>query len=167
MPVHGEYHHLIALGRLAETMGTPANQILIAEDGDRLVLDDEGLRPATRVPSEYVYVHGTVGDIGSGVLRDRRILADDGVVSVIVCVDRAAGTVVAGPQIATRGWIYERDAGDLLGELVERARAATEKALADGADLPGLERAVRRAAGGFVADRTRRRPMIVPVVLEA
>ena len=167
VPVHGEYHHLVAHSRLAELMGTPADHILIAEDGDRLVLDDEGLRPASRVPSDYVYVHGTVGDIGTGVLRDRRILADDGVVAVIVCVDRKKRRIVSGPEIATRGWIYEQEAGELLAELAERARTAVDKALADGADLPGLERAVRRASGGFVADRTRRRPMIVPVVLEA
>jgi ribonuclease J len=131
------------------------------------VLDDEGLRPVGRVPSEYVYVHGTVGDIGHGVLRDRRILADDGVVAAIVCVDRAERRVVSGPEIVTRGWIYEPEAGDLLVELAGRVRASVDKALADGADVAGLERAVRRASGGFVSDTTRRRPMIVPVVLEA
>lgn len=167
VPVHGEYHHLVAHSRLAALMGTPEDHILIAEDGDRLVLDDEGLRPVGRVPSEYVYVHGTVGDIGHGVLRDRRILADDGVVAAIVCVDRSARTVVSGPEIVSRGWIYEPEAGELLGELAARVRNAAEKALADGADVAGIERAVRRASGGFVSDKTRRRPMIVPVVLEA
>ena len=143
------------------------DRILIAEDGDRLVLDDQGLRPLGRVPSEYVYVHGTVGDIGHGVLRDRRILADDGVVAAIVCVDRSTRKVVSGPEIVSRGWIYEPEAGELLGELAERVRNAAEKALGDGADVAGIERAVRRASGGFVSDKTRRRPMIVPVVLEA
>jgi ribonuclease J len=167
VPVHGEYHHLVAHARLAALMGTPEDHIVLAEDGDRLVLDDEGLRPVGRVPSEYVYVHGTVGDIGHGVLRDRRILADDGVVAAIVCVDRAERRVVSGPEIVTRGWIYEPEAGDLLVELAGRVRASVDKALADGADVAGLERAVRRASGGFVSDTTRRRPMIVPVVLEA
>ena len=167
VPVHGEYHHLVAHSRLAAVMGMREDRILIAEDGDRLVLDDNGLRPVGRVPAEYVYVHGTVGDIGTGVLRDRRILADDGVVAVIVCVDRTQRRLVSGPEIATRGWIYEPEAGELLKELGDRVRASVDKALADNADVPGLERAVRRASGGFVADRTRRRPMIVPVVLEA
>lgn len=166
VPVHGEYHHLVAHTRLAALMGTPEDRILLAEDGDRLVLDDDGLRPAGRVPSEYVYVHGTVGDIGHGVLRDRRILADDGVVAAIVCVDRKARRLVSGPEIVSRGWIYEPEAGELLEELAGRVRNSVESALADGADLKGLERAVRRASGGFVSDRTRRRPMIVPVVLE-
>ena len=166
VPVHGEYHHLIAHSRLAQVMGTPEDHILIAEDGDRLILDDNGLRQVGTVPSEYVYVHGTVGDIGSGVLRDRRILADDGVVAVTVCVDRKKKRLVSGPEIATRGWIHEPEAGDLLAELSARVKAAIEKALVDGADLAGLQRAVRRASGGFVANSTRRRPMIVPILLE-
>ncbi|CAB4797216.1 unannotated protein [freshwater metagenome] len=166
VPVHGEYHHLIAHSRLAQVMGTPEDHILIAEDGDRLILDDNGLRQVGTVPSEYVYVHGTVGDIGSGVLRDRRILADDGVVAVTVCVDRKKKRLVSGPEIATRGWIHEPEAGDLLAELSARVKAAIEKALLDGADLAGLQRAVRRASGGFVANSTRRRPMIVPILLE-
>ncbi|HLU41785.1 MAG TPA: ribonuclease J [Microthrixaceae bacterium] len=167
VPVHGEYHHLVAHARLAETMGLPASRILIAEDGDRLVLDDDGLRPVGRVPSEYVYVHGTVGDIGTGVLRDRRVLADEGVVAAIVCVDMEARRIVSGPEVATRGWVYEPESGELLAEMLERVRAGVEKALKEGADLPGIERALRRASGGFVADKTRRRPMILPVVLEA
>jgi ribonuclease J len=167
VPVHGEYHHLVAHCRLAELMGTPADRIVLAEDGDRLVLDDDGLRVVGRVPAEYVYVHGTVGDVGTGVLRDRRILADDGVVVAIVGVDRASGRIVTGPQIVTRGWIHEPESGDLLAELAERVRGGVERALADGADLAGLQRATRRAAGGFVSERTRRRPMIVPAVLEA
>jgi ribonuclease J len=165
--VHGEYHHLVAHSRLATLMGMSEDHVLLAEDGDRLVLDDDGLRPAGRVPSEYVYVHGTVGDIGHGVLRDRRILADDGVVAAIVCVDRTARRLVSGPEIVSRGWIYEPEAGELLEELASRVRSSVEASLADGADLKGLERAVRRASGGFVSDRTRRRPMIVPVVLES
>jgi ribonuclease J len=167
VPVHGEYHHLVAHSRLAALMGTPEDRILLAEDGDRLILDDNGLRPAGRVPSEYIYVHGTVGDIGHGVLRDRRILADDGVVAAIVCVDRKKRQLVSGPEIVSRGWIYEPEAGDLLSQLADRVRNSVDKALADGADVAGIERAVRRASGGFVSDKTRRRPMIVPVVLEA
>lgn len=167
VPVHGEYHHLVAHSRLGELMGTPAAHILIAEDGDRLVLDEDGLRPVGTVPSEYIYVHGTVGDIGTGVLRDRRILADDGVVAVIVCVDRKKRKLVSGPEIVTRGWIHEPEAGELLTELSSRVRNSVDKAMSDGADVSGIERAVRRASGGFVADKTRRRPMIVPVVLEA
>lgn len=167
VPVHGEYHHLVAHARLAEQMGTPHDHIVVAEDGDRLVLDDDGLREVGRVPAEYVYVHGTVGDVGTGVLSERRVLADEGVVSVIVCVDRRRKKVLAGPQVATRGWVYEPESQELLGELADRVRSAVEGGLAEGAEPARLEKLVRKAAGGFVSDRTRRRPMIVPVILEA
>jgi ribonuclease J len=139
----------------------------VAEDGDRLVLDDDGLREVGRVPADYVYVHGTVGDVGTGVLADRRILADEGVVSVIVCVDRTRRRIVAGPRVSTRGWIHEQESGDLVADLEERVRSAVQSALADGVELGRIEKVVRKAAGSFVSDRTRRRPMIVPVVLDA
>ena len=167
VPVHGEYRHLVAHARLAVTMGRPRDQVLVAEDGDRLVLDAEGLRFDGTVPSEYVYVHGTVGDIGHGVLADRRILADEGVVTVIVVVDRKAGRIVAGPEVATRGWVHSQDAADMLADLGERVHGAASDALVDDLPLEKIERAVRRSAGGFVSERTRRRPMIIPVVLEA
>lgn len=167
VPVHGEYHHLVAHARLAEVMGTDHDNILIAEDGDRLVLDDDGLRTVGRVPADYIYVHGTVGDIGTGVLADRRILADEGVVAIIVCVDRKNRKLVAGPQIATRGWIYEQESGDLIKDLAARVKGAVQTALGDKADQNQLEKAVRKSAGSFVADKTHRRPMIVPVVLDA
>jgi ribonuclease J len=169
VPVHGEYHHLVAHARLAETMGLSHDRIIVAEDGDRLVLDDDGLRPVGRVPADYVYVHGTVGGVGTGVLGERRVLAEEGVVAVIVCVDRRSRRLVSGPEIATRGWVHVKESGELLDELTERVRRAVADALADpqAADPEKLEKVVRRATGQFVAERTRRRPMIVPVVLDA
>jgi ribonuclease J len=166
VPVHGEYRHLVAHARLAETMGRRSDHVLVAEDGDRLVLDDDGLRFEGRVPSDYVYVHGTVGGVGHSVLSDRRILAEEGMVTVIVCVDRAARKVVGSPEIATRGWIHADEAAELLAELGDRVSTAVGQALAEGEKVSRLERAARRATGSFVADRTRRRPMIVPVVIE-
>jgi len=168
VPVHGEYRHLVEHARLARTMGVDPDHVIVAEDGDRLVLDDNGLRPAGRVPADYVYVHGTVGDIGTGVLRDRRILADEGVVSAIVCVDRRKKRIVAGPEIATRGWIHEKEGAETLLELAEKVRVAVQGALNSTDGPPAdLEKVVRRTAGSFVADKTRRRPMIVPVILDA
>jgi ribonuclease J len=167
VPVHGEYHHLVAHARLAQVMGTPADRVVIAEDGDRLVLDDDGLRAVGRVSADYVYVHGTVGDIGSSVLSDRRILSEEGVVAVIVAVDRQRRRLLAGPEVATRGWVHQPDSSDLLADLAARVRTAVEEALSQGDGGGDLHRVVRRAAGSFVADRTRRRPMIVPVVLDS
>lgn len=184
VPVHGEYHHLVAHARLAADMGVSESNIVIAEDGDRLRIDETGVRQDSRVPAEYIYVDGTVGDVGRGVLRDRRILADEGVVSVIVCVEfedesdapsrpqanelgLRRATLVAGPEIVTRGWIYEPESETLIDEMTAEVKKALEEALRSEIDLAGIQRVARRTAGKMVADRTRRRPMIVPVVLEA
>ena len=168
VPVHGEFHHMVAHARIAEDMGVPEDHVIVAEDGDRLLLDDDGLRKVGRVPSEYVYVHGTVGDVSSGVLADRQVLAQEGLVSVIVCVDAARRRLVAGPEIATRGWVQPEDSADLLADLAERVAETVRNALAEGTtERAAIAKLIRRAAGGFVSERTRRRPMIVPVVLDS
>jgi ribonuclease J len=142
---------------------------VIAEDGDTLVIDDNGVRLGGRVPAEYIYVHGTVGDVSHGTLGERRILGEEGVVATIVCVDLAKRDLVAGPEVATRGWVGAEDAPDLAKRVVERVRTNLVAALSEGKplDVPAIEKIVRRAAGSTVNELTRRRPMIVPVVLEA
>ena len=168
VPVHGEYRHLVANARLGELMGVPRSNVLMCEDGDVIELSDDGLNLAGRVPAGYLYVDGIVGDVSHGVLRDRRVLAEEGVVVVVVTVDVESGKVLTGPEIITRGWVYAPEAEDLLDEACDTVAAAVEKALAEGVrDPEGLERDVRRAAGRFVNERTKRRPMIVPVVMEA
>jgi ribonuclease J len=168
VPIHGEYRHMVAHARLGEIMGVPRSNILVCEDGDRLEMSDDGLQLAGRVPAGFLYVDGIVGDIGHGVLRDRKALAEEGVVVVIVTVDVGAGRVLTGPEIITRGWVYAPEAEDLLDEACDAVAAAVERSLAQGVrDVDALERDVRRAAGKFVSDRTKRRPMIVPVVMEA
>jgi ribonuclease J len=168
VPVHGEFRHLVANARLGEVMGIPREQVLVCEDGDALAVTDRGVEMAGRVPAGYLYVDGIVGDVGTGVLRDRRMLASEGVVVVVVTVDTQTGKVLVGPEIITRGWVYAPEAEDLLDEACDRIAAAVEAALAEGIrDVEALERDVRRAAGKFVSERTRRRPMIVPVVMEA
>jgi ribonuclease J len=149
-------------------MGVPSDRVLLCEDGDVLELTDGGLEPSGRVPAGYLYVDGIVGDVGQGVLRDRRVLAEEGVVVVVVTVDSQTGKVLTGPEIITRGWVYAPEAEDLLDEACEVVAAAVEQALSsDVRDVEALEREVRRAAGKFVSGRTKRRPMIVPVVMEA
>jgi ribonuclease J len=168
IPVHGEYRHLVAHAKLANLMGVGDERILLAEDGDVVVLHDDGIDFGERVPSGYLYVDGIVGDVGQGVLRDRRVLAEEGVVVVIVAVDVTTGKVITGPEIITRGWVYAPEAESLLGEARETVKAAVEHAVGNGVrDPEALEREVRRAAGKFVSERTRRRPMIVPVVMSA
>ncbi len=168
VPIHGEYRHLVANSKLGVLMGVPAAQVLLCADGDVLELSDDGLDAVGRVPAGYLYVDGIVGDVGQGVLRDRRVLSEEGVVVVVVTVDSQTGKVLVGPEIITRGWVYAPEAEDLLDEACDVVAAAVEKALAAGVhDVEALERDVRRAAGKFVSDRTKRRPMIVPVVMEA
>ena len=167
IPIHGEFRHMMANARLAETMGVPRNRITMCEDGDVVELSDEGVDAVGRIPAGYLYVDGVVGDVGQGVLRDRRVLAEEGVVVVVVTVDISSGRVITGPEIITRGWVYAPEAEDLLDEACDTVAAAVESALADGErNVDALEQVVRRATGKFVNTRTKRRPMIVPVVME-
>ncbi len=170
VPVHGEYRHLVTHARIAREMGVAADQVLLCEDGDQLVVDERGIRRGSRVPAGYLYVDGTgIGDVGRGVLRDRRVLADEGVVVVIVAVDVRTGAIITGPEVITRGWVHAPEAEDLLDECRQVVAQELKEAFAGDAstDIESLQRIVRRSTGRFVSDRTRRRPMIVPVVMEA
>jgi len=166
IPVHGEYRHMVANAALGEIMGIPQTNIPLCEDGDVVELNAHGLEKVDRIDAGYLYVDGIVGDVGQGVLRDRRVLAEEGVVVVVVTVDFAKGDVINGPEIITRGWVYAPEAEDLLDEACDVVERAVVASLAAGVrDAEALERDVRRAAGKFVSDRTKRRPMIVPVVM--
>ena len=172
VPVHGEYRHMVAHAKLAKAMHAVVDgaddHVLVCTDGDQLVLDDDGLRVAGQVPAGYLYVDGIIGDVGQGVLRDRRVLAEEGVVVVVVTVDVETGAILVGPEVITRGWVYAPEAEHLLAECADAVRQSVKEAFAKGAtDIEALQRAVRRAAGKFVNDSTKRRPMIVPVVMEA
>jgi ribonuclease J len=167
VPVHGEYRHLMAHTRLANQMGIGNDRVLLAEDGDVVELNDKGIEFSGRVPAGYLYVDGIVGDVGTGVLRDRRVLAEEGVVVAVVVVDRSSGQVIGEPEVITRGWVHASEAEELLEEAESRVRVAVESAFANGhRDVEALEREVRRTVGKFVHERTKRRPMIVPMVVE-
>jgi ribonuclease J len=168
VPVHGEFRHLTHHARIAADMGVPSARILLAEDGDVIELDDVHVDFAGTVPAGYLYVDGIVGDVGRGVLRDRQVLAEEGVVVVIVTVDAKSGEVLTGPEIITRGWVYAPEADALLIEAREVVRAALEQVPNEGNhDFETMRRRARQSLGRFVQERTRRRPMIVPVVMEA
>jgi ribonuclease J len=166
VPVHGEYRHMVHHARLGVIMGIDPAQVLLCEDGDAIELNAKGIHRDGEVPAGYVYVDGTVGDIGHGVLRDRQKLAEEGVVMVVVTVDKHEKGLSCPPVIETRGWVHAPEAEELLGEASEVVAAAVTQALQDGArDIEVLSRHARRALGRFVGDKTRRRPMIVPIVL--
>ncbi len=168
VPVHGEYRHLVQHARLAEECGVAPERVLVCEDGDLLTITDGVVeREPQAVPAGYTYVDGIVGDVTHGVLRDRRHLAAEGVVVVIVTVDQRRGEVVTGPEIVTRGWVHAEEAEDLIEEAKAEVRAALAEAAAEGATDPDtVRRRARRALGRFIDARTRRRPAVIPVVLE-
>jgi ribonuclease J len=166
--VHGEYRHMVHHARLAVDVGVAANHALICEDGDALTIDEAGVDVERRaVPAGYLYVDGIVGDVGHGVLRDRRNLAEEGVVVVIVTVDATTGEVVTGPEIVTRGWVYAPEAEELIEEAKAAVLAALEDATDEGStDFDAIRRHARRALGKFINERTKRRPAVIPVVME-
>jgi len=166
VPVHGEYRHLVHHAQLARAMGVPGDQIILCEDGDAVRLDETGLHRDGTVPAGYLYVDGTVGDVGHGVLRDRRLLAEEGVVMVVATVDLKRRALIGVPQIATKGWVHAPEAEELLGEAASAVAEALTAAMDEGAhDVEVLTRHARRALGRLVNERTRRRPMVVPVVM--
>ncbi|MGI8698884.1 MAG: ribonuclease J [Mycobacteriales bacterium] len=165
LPIHGEWRHLRAHAALAMATGVPADRVVLADDGVVVDLVDGVARITGKVPCGYVYVDGlVVGDIGEASLKDRRILGDEGFVTVVVVVDSATGKVAGGPEIFSRGVSGEADAFSGVRPLIE---AALEAAAAEGvADTHQLQQLVRRTVGRWVSDTYRRRPMILPVVVE-
>jgi ribonuclease J len=167
VPVHGEFRHLSHHAALAREMGVAPERILLAEDGDIVELGVDGIDFAGEVPANYLYVDGIVGDVGHGVLRDRKVLAEEGVIVVVVTVDAKTGEILRAPDIITRGWVHAPEAESLLGEASKAVLVAVEDATSSGpADVEAIRRRARGALGRFVSQRTRRRPMIVPVVTE-
>ncbi len=174
VPVHGEYRHMVHHARLAEAVGVAPDKVLVCEDGDALTLVRSGAGSGIdvqverrAVPAGYQYVDGIVGDVGLGVLRDRRNLAEEGLVVVIVTIDATTGELITGPEIVTRGWVYAPEADELLDEAKAAVRASLQEAADEGAtDFETIRRHARRSLGKFINERTRRRPAVIPVVIE-
>lgn len=165
MPVHGEWRHLRAHAKLAALTGVPAENIVISEDGVVVDLVDGQAKITGAVQAGYVYVDGTsVGEITDVSLKDRRILGDEGFVSVVVVVDSTTGKVTAGPEIHARGSGIDPTQFD---EIIPQIERALQENAADGVvDMQQIRRVVRRTVGRWVSDTYRRRPMIIPVVVE-
>src|SRR5438876_452287 len=141
IPVHGEFRHLTHHARLAIEMGVTTENVLLAEDGDVVELSDRGIDFCEEIPAGFLYVDGIVGDVGHGVLRDRRVLSEEGVVVVVVTVDAQSGEVLTGPEIITRGWVHAPEAEALLEEARQRVVESLEKAADEGAiDIETLKR---------------------------
>ncbi|MGC0143821.1 MULTISPECIES: ribonuclease J [unclassified Pseudactinotalea] len=166
MPVHGEIRHLVANGALAVATGVDPQRVVLAEDGVVVDLVDGKASIAGAVPCGYVYVDGSsVGEITDAELKDRRILAEEGFISIFAAIDSSTGKVVAGPHLQARG-LAEGD--ERLSEIVpEITDALTEAAASGKVDTHQLQQIIRRVVGRWASRRLRRRPMLIPVVVEA
>ena len=166
MPVHGEWRHLVANAELAVATGVPRDRVVVVEDGVAVDLVDGRAAVAGAVPAGYVYVDGaSVGAADETLLKDRRILRDEGFISVIVVVDAMTGKVVAGPEITARGFVEDDVVfDDVRPQLVRALDEATANGVTDSYQL---QQVIRRSVGGWVGRKIRRRPMIIPMVVEA
>ncbi|WP_448656439.1 ribonuclease J [Microbacterium lacticum] len=166
MPVHGEYRHLMANAKLAQDTGIPAENTIIAENGTVVDLRGGVAKVVGQLDLGFVYVDGsTVGEITDADLKDRRILSEEGFISVIVVVDSATGRIITGPEVHARGFAEDDSVFDDVKPKI--AAALTEAAQSGVRDTHALSQVVRRTIGRWVNQRLRRRPMIVPLVIEA
>ncbi|HIU64527.1 MAG TPA: ribonuclease J [Candidatus Avacidaminococcus intestinavium] len=168
IPVHGEYRHLMKHSKLAQALGMPKENIVIPENGSVVEVGPDSLAINGKVTAGKVLVDGLgVGDVGNIVLRDRRQLSQDGILIVVVTIDKQNCTVVAGPDIVSRGFVYVREADDLMENAKEKVQVALTKCQTNGiSEWSAIKSAVRESLSRYLYEKTRRRPMILPVIME-
>ena len=168
IPIHGEYKHRIAQAGVAEELGIPKENILMLSSGDVLELDDEGADVVDKVQVGSVFVDGLgVGDVGNIVMRDRQHLAEDGIIIVVLTLESGSGQILAGPDIVSRGFVYVRGSESLMDE-AQRVLNSTVSAIADKGitDWGKIKSEIKDSLGDYVWKKTKRRPMILPVIME-
>jgi ribonuclease J len=168
MPVHGESRHLAEHARLAESVGMYTEDIFVMDNGDCLELGENGARIKESVEHGVVYVDGLgVGDVGNVVLRDRQLLAQDGIVTIVIAIDGQTGRTMGEPEVVTRGIVFGGEGDKLLNEARARIAKTLAKTGKEGAtDVTVIKNAVRESLSQLLWERIRRRPMIIPVVME-
>jgi ribonuclease J len=169
MPIHGEYRHLTLHAKLAESVGIPKENIFVLEDGDILELSPQASKIIGKVTSGNVYVDGlSGGGIGSVVLRDRRMLSRDGIVMVIIAVNRQTGKLIGRPDIISRGFVDTREAKDK--DMIEKSRDLVARVLDHGRQRPAdwgfISTKVKDILNKFYYEQTKRRPMILPFMVK-
>ena len=168
MPVHGEYRHLMKHAQLAEQTGMKPQNIFISEIGKVLEIGDRSARLVGSVPSGIVLIDGLgVGDVGNIVLRDRKHLSEDGIIVVVVTLQKSTGNILAGPDVISRGFVYVRESEDLM----DKAKTVCKNAITSakkkkGADWSSIKNSVKTALSDFLYEKTKRKPMILPVITE-
>ena len=168
MTIHGEERHLFANKENAEFMGIPAQNIFISEIGKVLEVDRKGARFNGTVPAGRVLIDGSgIGDIGSVVLRDRKILSEDGLVVVVASVDTNGGYIVSGPDIVSRGFVYVKESEELMEEARRIAESALDQSLTRRYDdRMAIKASIKDELSKFIFKQTKRRPMILPIIME-
>ena len=169
MPIHGEYRMLKTHASLAVQCDIPEENIFIMENGDVLALSSDEAHLAGRIPSGDVYIDGSgIGDIGNVVLRDRRVLSEDGLVIVVVTLNTAKGKIVAGPDLISRGFVYMRESGQMINEAQSMLNRRLRQSVAnsDTPDTDALKNQITDILGPYLYEQTKRKPMILPVVME-
>ncbi len=167
VPVHGEYRHLVHHAELARAVGVESDHIFIVENGTVLEFSERAGHVAGQVPWGKVLVDGVgVGDVGHIVLRDRRQLSQDGVLIVVMGIDSQTGELLSGPDVVSRGFVYVRESERLMEEARQRVREVVGGLSRGRPDWGTIKTAVRDALGKMLFERTRRRPMVLPIVME-
>jgi ribonuclease J len=170
MPIHGQYSMLVEHGKIAKSLGMKEERIIIAENGDIVNLFKKKVFIERKiVPSNYVMVDGLgIGDVGEVVLRDRKMLAKDGIFVVIAVVDRQTGKVKGSPDIISRGFVYLRESKELLKEVRKKVIGIVHSATGSGGAVNWayVKNEIKEKIGQFLFSKTQRRPMVLPVVIE-
>ena len=168
IPVHGEFRHLIAHAELADSMGVDKRNIFILSSGDVLAMTGDAAKVIDNIPLQEVLVDGLgVGDVGNVVLRDRQLLSENGLIIVVVTLDRYSGQLLAGPEIVSRGFVYVKESEDLLEETREIAYEAVERSLSKAnPDWNRMKNDIRDALGEHFWKKMKRKPMILPIITE-
>ena len=168
IPVHGEYRHLVKHKQLAESLGMPKENIIVGENGSVIDITPNGGAITGKVTAGKVLVDGLgVGDIGNIVLRDRRQLSQDGILIVVITVDKQHCTVIAGPDIVSRGFVYVRESEKLMDEARDKVQGVLQRCEDNRiTEWAMIKSSVREALSRFLYEKTRRRPMILPIIME-
>lgn len=168
IPVHGEFKHLKAQAKLAMDLGMEKDKVFILSSGDILELDEHEAKVTGKVPTGAIFVDGIgVGDVGNIVLRDRQQLSEEGMMTVVLALDHATGELMAGPDIVSRGFVYVRESEELITEATELMHEVVEDLLSRGiTDWGKIKSSIKESLSDYVWKKTKRRPMIIPIIQE-
>ena len=168
IPVHGEVRHRIANGKLATSLGIPKENVFLMSSGEVLELNEEGAEVTGRVQTGEILVDGLgVGDVGNIVLRDRQHLAKDGILIVVLTLEKGTNQLLAGPDIVSRGFVYVRESEGLMEDAKAVVTEAVEKCLMGRyVDWSKIKMVIRESLNDFLWKRTKRKPMVLPIIMD-